>query len=293
MADLNSIEQIASSNDRLMFNWVNSVRQSVYDLRNSIATINQQIIDFNDKIINAFKISSVSGLTVSVAGGNIKNNNTVSTVSPIQLTLLDNSTNYIFIDGTNIIKTATSKPETIYDIGYVVTLSGIITQIVNYPIFEIKQTPNFDDYATVEYANSKTWQLIASGRKINVQGLPNRDTYYTVTYNEIEGIGLNTGGIFTVPQDGKYVIHMITRVDTSSPISNPNLSVKMSFFVNDVQEVLLSQLESARGDATLNGSNAIPLILATGNIIRPTIYITEGVSVRIREISNIAIWKVP
>lgn len=297
MADITNLNQTASDNDRLMSSWINSVRSKIVELDQSLALANEQINSFRNELSQAFKVTSAGGLSATVAGGSLKltQQGTVFTVSSTTITLTNNATNYIFISDTGVVSVSTTRPSTGLEIARSVTLNGSISSIQNFPLFktELGQL-NLSDYSTIDYANSRVQRLVALGRKTGTQGLPARDTYYTVTYQSLEGAGLNTAGTFTCAIAGKYIFHSQLRCDTTTPQSSPDLAIKMSlFFETDETGLPLQQGESAYGDITLNAQNSAPLQMSIGQRAYIKAYVTQGSNVRVREGSVVSVWLLP
>lgn len=297
MADITNLNQTASDSDRLMSAWINNVRSKIIELDQSIAFANEQINSFRNELSQAFKVSSSGGLSANVAGGSLKltQQGTVFAVSPTTITLTNNATNFVFINDTGVVSVSTNRPSTGLEIARVVTANGSISSIQNFPLFktELAQV-NLADYATVDYANSRVRKLIATGRKTLVQSLANRDTYYTVSYQSLTGTGLDTAGTFTCSIAGQYVFQSQLRIDTTTPLSSPDLAIKMSLFLEaDETGAPLMQVESARGDVTLNANNAIPLQMTVGQRAYIRAYITTGSNVRVREGSSVSVWRLP
>jgi hypothetical protein len=225
-------------------------------------------------------------------------NATVANILPGRLTLADNSTTYIYIDDQGNVVSATTRPGIGQEVAKVTVSSGNVTNIVNYPIFEVRPgLPDFSNFATIDYANSRTWQLIAVARKINTYSIPGTDTYYTIPFESLKGSGFNTNGLFTMPTalaPGKLIFHPQIRVDTTTPLSSPDLSVKLSLFAgNDELGLPLAQFESARGDTTINASNAEPVLLTAGQQCTIRVYLTIGKNARVREGSVVSVWRLP
>ena len=297
MADLTNLNQVAVDNDRLMSAWINDVRNRILKLDQSLALANEQINSFRNELSQAFKVVATGGLTASVSGGSLKltQQGTVFAVSPTTITLTNNATNFVFINDTGTVSVSTNRPSTGLEIARVVTANGSISSIQNFPLFKTELVQvNLSDYATVDYANSRIQKLIATGRKTSIQSLPARDTYYTVSYQSLTGDGLNTAGTFTCQVAGNYIFHSQLRCDTTTPLSSPDLAIKMSLFLEaDETGLPLMQGESAFGDITLNARNAIPLAMTVGQRAFIRAYVTTGSNVRVREGSSVSVWRLP
>lgn len=290
MPDLTDLSQVASENDRVMPAWLNAVRNKLTSLEQQLAAANQTITQLRAETAQAFRVRVQAGLSLSYAGGTVKLlTGEIAVVQPGALTAPDNATNYIYIDGTGAIALATNRPDTGLEIAKVTASSGAVTELINYPQFAIKSSPvDLDDYATVDYADSKEWQLSAKGRKTAVFAIPATDTYYTIPFESLEGSGLNTGGVFTPPDNGIYLFNPRIRVDSLSP-SSP-LAVKLSLFINGV-EYLLHQGDSAYGDLSASPMSE-GFTLTTSDQVTMKVYLTRGVSARVREGSTFSCWRI-
>lgn len=290
MADLTSLDQAASENDRVMPAWLNAVRNKLTQLEQDLAVANQTIQQLRSETAQAFRVKVEAGLSLSYAGGTVKLlTGEIAVLQSGALTVPDNQTNYIYIDGTGAIAVNNNRPDTGLEVAKVTTTSGAVTELINYPQFTVKSSPiDLDDFATVEYADSKEWTLSAKGRKTAVFAIPSTDTYYTIPFESLEGIGLNTGGVFTPPVGGTYIFNPRIRVDSLSP-SSP-LAVKLSLFINGV-EYLLHQGDSAYGDLSASPMSE-GFNLTTSDEVSMRVYLTRGVSARVREGSTFSCWSI-
>lgn len=296
MADLINITQTAAANDRLMPQWSNSVKAKFEALEQELAFAQQQLADFKSQLSQAFKITPIGGLSVSVAGGMFKTiSGTVLTVSPTTLLLADNQTHFIFVNNSGAVNASTIRPATSLEIGRVVTLAGKITDIVNYPLFEVKANlETLSSYATIEYADTRAWREQARARKNTNYNIPGRDTYYVIPFESLIGSGFNTAGVFTAPQAGKYKFQCQIRITTLAVASNPNMSAKLSLFQGNVEvNTPLQQGESAYGDLTFNAENAEPVTMALNEQATIRIYLTSGTQCQVRPGSVVQVWRLP
>lgn len=299
MADITNLNQTANELDRLAPAWINSVAARVKEIDTAIASANSQINALKSQVSQAFRVSPISGLNVQYAGGQIKlSNANVANIQAGQITLSNNAITYIYINDQGAVLASLTRPGIGQEVAKVTTLNGNVTDIINYPLFEVRPAlPDFSDFATVDYANSRAWQLISVARKVNTFSIPGTDTYYTIPFESLKGTGFNTNGLFTMPTaiaPGRLIFHPQIRVDTTSPLSSPDLSVKLSLFAgNDELGLPLAQFESARGDMTINASNAEPVLLTAGQQCTIRVYLTIGRNARVRENSVVSVWRLP
>lgn len=161
-------------------------------------------------------------------------------------------------------------------------------------LFLILNDINLEGLATIEYANSRAWNLVASATKTNTFDIPTDNEYYRIPFERITGEGFDTSGRFSVSESGNYIVMLQIRVDTLATASTPDLSAKVSVFTDNQEAPLpIHQSESARGDLVFTGQNAIPFALIQGSIIDTRVYLTIGQLCRVRERSSISIWKLP
>ncbi|MBW4633568.1 MAG: hypothetical protein KME30_17215 [Iphinoe sp. HA4291-MV1] len=293
--DLTSITQTAQDNDRLMPAWSNSVKDKFTAIEQEIAFAQQQLADLKAQLSQAFQVTPTGGLTVSVAGGSFKTTGaSVIVVSPTTLTVPASATSYVYINDSGQVLVSTTRPAVGLELAKVVATGVGISSIQNFPLFEVKQAINLSGYATIAYADSRSWQQIAVAKKTAVYNIPGRDVYYTIPFESLQGSGFNTGGVFTPPQGGKYKFQCQIRVDTLATASTPEMSGKISLFV-DGQEIgtALQQGYSAFGDLVFNAENAEPIILTTAQQATIKVYLTSGTQCRVRENSTVVAWRVP
>lgn len=295
MADVVNLSQTANDGDRLAAAWINNARSAIAGLQNQVDSANLQIDSLKSQLSQAFRVTVLSGLTVSYAGGLVKlPSGLIASIASASLAIANNTTSYLYVDENGQVLTSTTRPDIGLEIARIVASSGQITQIQNYPLFEVRPTlPDLSLYATIDYTNGRSWQNINTAQKTTTQAIASRDTYYTITWQSITGTpGFNTAGTFTAPVNGNYIFHCQVRVDTLAP--DVPLAVKLSLFDSNSETGLpLAQGDSAYGDITLNASNAFPLQLEQGEDAYIKIYLTRGISSRVRENSRCQIWKVP
>ncbi|MDY6899109.1 MAG: hypothetical protein SWZ49_13680 [Cyanobacteriota bacterium] len=291
MADLISLDQTATTNDRVMPQWLNAVKAKLETLEQQLALANETIQKLRAETAQAFRVTVASGLSLSYAGGVVKLlNGDTATISTGAISAPDNTVSYLYVDAAGEIAIAQTRPDIGLELARITTAGGKVTELINYPQFRVQQAPvSLEDYATVEYANSIAWSQVARGRKTSIFNIATTDTYYTIPFEELQGNGLNTGGIFTPPVDGTYLFNPRIRVDSLSP-SSP-LAVKLSLYINDV-EVLLHQGDSAYGDlsATMLSES---FNLTTSDRVSMRVYLTRGTLARVREGSIFVCWRIP
>jgi hypothetical protein len=291
------LTQTASDSDRLAAEWVNAVRNKLSNLEQQLAIASEQINSLKSQISQAFRVTQLTGLTAQYASGSVKlPSGIVVAISSGTVTVGASATTYLWISDTGAVQLTTTRPTIGLEIARITSSATTITEIQNYPIFEVRPAfPSLDGYSTIDYANSRAWLLTGTARKTTLQGLPSRDTYYTLFWQSIsDGTNWNTGGIYTAPTTGKYVFHAQVRVDTTATASNPELAVKLSLFVGNVEiDTPLMQAMSAFGDISLNSSNAAPVQLNAGDTATIKAYVTNGTSVRVREGSVCTAWRLP
>lgn len=300
MTTLTDITQNAADGDLVTGAWVNSLRAKLNALDAAIATASSQIGDLRSQLSQAFRVTAISGLLVAYAGGTVKlsASGIVVTVAPGQLTLPASSTSWIYLDATGTMVSSTTRPTIGLEVATVTTNATTVTAIVNFPIFVVQPNLNLDNYATIAYANSRAWEQVAYGRRTTSWIIPAAETFYTIPFETLQGVGLNTAGVFTAPAGTRsYVFHVQVRVDTTAVFTS-SLSVKISLFVEPsggslTEYGILAQSESARGDITLNAENAQPISLSGGDKVTARVYLTQGVSARVRENSQIKVWGLP
>ncbi|NMG10831.1 hypothetical protein [Brasilonema sp. UFV-L1] len=295
MVDIVNLGQVAQDSDILRAAWINAASRKLADLEQSLAVANEKLGTLQSQLSQAFQVTRSAGLTANVAAGTIKIGGIVASIAALSITCPDNSTSYVYIDNNAQVLVATTRPSGGYEIARVVTSGGQITEIQNYPLFEVRPPAiNTDNFATIEYANSRAWQRIALARKTQDFPIPARDTYYRIPFEALEGNGFNTSGLFTAQTAGDFVFHAQIRVTTTATQTSPDMSAKLSLFTAGQEYAILGQTESARGDLTINASNARPLIMTAGQTADLRIYLTRGVQTSVRsDYSLVQVWKLP
>ncbi|NEQ28492.1 MAG: hypothetical protein F6K28_57870 [Microcoleus sp. SIO2G3] len=295
MPDITTLNQTAADSDRLAAAWVNAVRNKLADLDQQLAYANQQINSLKSQISQAFRVTQLTGLTIQYASGQVKlPSGVVVTISSGTLTVPASSVSYLWVSDTGAVQLTTTRPVIGLEIARIVSNATTITEIQNYPIFEVRTAlPSLDEYATRAFAESRAWQLVAIARKTTTFSIPSRDTYHRLTWESLSGTGWNTGGTFTAPVTGKYIFHPQIRIDSSTPASSPDVSGKMSLFLGtDEYNTALQQGESAADDLVLNASNAEPAQMNQGDTASIRVYITTGTNCRVREKSLCQVWRI-
>ena len=293
--DITNLSQTAQQDDRLMPQWVNAARDAIASLTQQIAYANEQISTLKSQLSQAFQVVPTAGLTATVAAGNAKlPNGLIVAIAQTTITVFNNAISIVYISDTGQIRVSLERPSVGLELARVTASGGVITAVQNYPIFEVRPAAiNLENYATVEYANSRNWQQVAIARKTTTFPISSKDTYHRLTWEELSGTGWNTGGTFTAPVAGKYVFHPQVRIDSTTPLSSPDLSGKMSLFLgNDEYNTALQQGESARADLVLNATNAEPAQMKQGDTASIRVYITIGSSCRVREKSICQVWRI-
>ncbi len=297
MANITNLDQVASPNDVVMPDWVNVVATRIKSIELQLADAAQQINELKAQLSQAYKVQIKGNLNVALAGGSVKLlNGTIAIVPPASFNVTNNATTYVYInDSTGTLNASTTRPTTGLEVARVVASGGTITSAQNYPLFETKTPfPDLSQYATIAYADTRSWEAIATAKKTQRFSVPNTDTYYTVPFESLVGTGFNTAGTFTTPKAGKYIFHAQIRVDTTAPQTQPDLSVKLSLFIGaDETGLPLMQAESARGDITLNAQNAEPVTLTVNDKAYIKVYLTDGYQARVRENSVVQVWRLP
>jgi hypothetical protein len=290
--DILDLSQQAANGDRLGFQWINAVRNKISDLESQLAIANQTINQLKSETAQAFRVSIVSGLNLSYTGGAVKlPSGLIATVAQGNITAPNNAASFVFVDSNGAIAISTTRPNIGLEIARVQTNNGTVTQLQNYPLFTVRPVdPDLSQYATVDYANSRSWKIQALGRKTSTFAIASTDTYYRIPLESLTGSGFATNGIFTAIVAGNYVFASRIRVDTTT-LSQP-LAVKLSLYVGSV-EILLAQGESARGDYSASVQNNEPVQLAQGGQAEMRVYLTSGVNARVREGSSVVAWLVP
>ena len=299
MVDITQVGQTVQNGDRATAAWLNSVHQKFAYLEQQLALANEQISNIKSQLSQAFRVAPVSGLTVSYGAGSVKlSSGLVATTNGGLINVTDNTRSYLFVDNADgLVKASINRAQNGYEFAYVVAAGGKVTQVVNYPIFETKTAPpDLGNYATLDYANSRSWEDLATARKTTQYAIPQTDTYYTIPFENLKGAGFNTAGLFTAPVGSgsrRYVFQAQIRVDTDAPFTQPDLAVKISLFANNSETCILQQMESARGDITLNAANAEPVTLQGGQTATIRVYLTAGYRARVREQSLVQVWRLP
>jgi hypothetical protein len=290
--DIVSLDQIAANSDRLGYQWINAVRAKLSDLDAQLAVANQTINQLKSETAQAFRVTVVSALNLSYTGGAVKlPSGLIATVAPGNITAPNNAVSFVFVDATGAIAISTTRPTIGFEIARVQASNGAVVQLQNYPLFTVRPVdPDLSQYATVAYANSRTWQIQAVGTKTSSYAIASTDTYYRIPLESLIGNGFATNGLFTAPVAGNYLFASRIRVDTLTP-SQP-LAVKLSLYVNNV-EILLHQSDSAFGDLSASVQNNQPVSLAVGGQADMRVYLTRGVNARVREGSSVVAWLVP
>ena len=290
--DIISLNQTANDNDTLAASWVNEASNKIREIEKQLASLTQQLNTLKAQL-NAFHVSSSGGLQINCSGGNVKIRDEVYNIKPQVISLKPNKVNFIFITEMGILCFGDQRPEKSYDVAKVVTNQNSIVEIKNYPLHEVKPSAfELDKYATIEFARSQRWIPLVAAIKRSIYRVPERDKYFILPFEEIRGNGFDTGGTFTCRQVGQYIFHAQIRVITTR-IAIP-LSVKLSFFINNIEfPIPLIQVHSARGDVTLNASNAIPYNLKLDDKVHLMIYLTQGESIDVREGSGVQVYLLP
>ncbi len=293
MVDITSLNQTAQQDDRLMPQWVNATRDAIASLSQQIAYANDQISTLKSQLSQAFQVVPTAGLTATVAAGNIKlPSGLIVAIAQTTVSVPNNATSIVYISDTGQVVVSVERPSVGLELARV-TAEGIITSVQNYPIFEVRPAAvNLENYATRSYADSRAWKIQATGRKTAVFPVPGRDTYYRIPFESIAGTGFNTAGVFK--SIGTFIFKVQIRMDTTAVASSPDLSGKVSLFVNNEEETLaLTQFQSAVGDAVFNAENVVPVTLTSEDSADIRIYLTRGIQARVREGSRVTAWKLP
>jgi hypothetical protein len=293
MPDIIDLSQTAANGDRLGFQWINAVRDRISSLEQQLAIANQTIQDLKAQTAQAFRVSVISGLSLAYLGGQlkVKTSGIILTIAPGNLTAPANATSYVQIDMLGAVSVSTTRPSSGFEVARVVTDATSVLSVENYPLIEARGAePDLSTYATIEYADSRSWNEVAVGKKTSSFSIPGTDTYYRIPLEALSGSGFATSGLFTAPATGRYVFSSRIRVDTLSP-SNP-LAVKLSLFVSGT-EYLLHQGDSAYGDLSASVQNNEPVTLNQGSTADMRVYLTRGTLARVRENSSVVVWQVP
>lgn len=292
--DITNLSQTAQADDRLMPQWVNAARDAIASLTQQIAYANEQIGQLKSQLSQAFQVVPTAGLTATVAAGNVKlPSGLIAALAQTTITVPNNAISIVYISDTGQVLVSVQRPSVGLELARVTAAGGLITAVQNYPIFEVRPAAvNLEEYATRSYSDSRAWKIQAMARKTAVFPIPGRDTYYRIPFESLVGTGFNTAGSFKAV--GTFIFKVQIRMDTTAVASNPNMSGKVSLFVNN-EEVgtALSQASSAFGDLIFNAENAEPVTLTSTDTADLRIYLTSGTQARVRENSQVSVWKLP
>jgi hypothetical protein len=292
--DITNLSQTAQADDRLMPQWVNAARDAIASLSQQIAYANDQISTLKSQLSQAFQVVPTAGLTATVAAGNVKlPSGLIVAIAQTTVSVPNNATSIVYISGTGQVVVSVERPSVGLELARVTAAAGIITSVQNYPIFEVRPAAvNLENYATRSYADSRAWKIQAYARKTAVFPVPGKDTYYRIPFESVAGTGFNTAGTFK--SVGTFIFKVQVRMDTTAVASSPDLSGKVSLFVNNEEAgIALTQQESARADLVFNAENVDPVVLTENDTADLRIYLTQGIQARVRENSRVTAWKLP
>lgn len=298
MANITAINQTASNGDIVQDSWVNGVNAELDRLGGLITQLSSRVSSAEDAFI-PFRSTPLSGLNLAYNGGSVKlPDGTIATLPPGTIGALDNTTSFLFVDenGLMLIADSGNRPILGFEVARITAAAGVITAIEHFPLAEVRPVlPDLKDYATVDYANTRSWFNAVTAHKNGVFPIPGTGQYYVVPFENIilgGGDTFNTAGVFTPATEGDFIFHMRIRVDTLAVFTQPNMAAKISLFVNNT-EYVIAQGESARGDLVLNGSNASPVKMGLGDTATIKVNLTTGVQCRVRQESTLQGWRLP
>lgn len=298
MANITNLSQTASNGDIVQDSWVNAVNAEVDRLAQRITQLSSRISSAEEAFI-PFRSTPLSGLNLAYNGGSVKlPDGSVATLPPGTIGVIDNAISFLYVDDTGQMLVADSgnRPILGFEVARITATAGAITAVEHFPLAEVKPVlPDLKDYATVEYANTRSWFNAVTAHKNGVFPIPGTGQYYVIPFEVITLGGtdaFDTSGTFRPTTEGDFVFHMRIRVDTTAVFTNPNMGAKISLFVNNT-EYVIAQAESARGDLVLNGSNASPVRMAIGDVATVKVNLTSGTQCRVRQESTVQIWRLP
>lgn len=161
-------------------------------------------------------------------------------------------------------------------------------------ILELINSINVDGLATIEYADSRAWQLMGYASKRQPYLIPAIDQYFRIPFEQTNVPEFDVNGVYTIKEEGLYIAMAQIRITTTATNTGADLSPKVSAFFNNGETPLpLFQAESARGDLVFTGQNVVPIRLEVDQEIDFRAYLTIGTNASVRERSTVSIWKLP